>query len=99
MMSTNRVNILAGNVMIVSSQDSYSAAACNILAQDYLRFTGDINKTVQLRPLSSQAVVDGSWARIKKLFGAWVESGEEDKQLEELYRSRLVPSSMPDEEE
>lgn len=85
--------------MIVSSQDSYSAAACSILAQDYLQFTGDIKKTVQLRPFPSEAAANASWARIKKLFGAWIESGEEDRQLAGLYRSRLIPSSTPDEEE
>ena len=34
-------------------------------------------------------------SRMKALFGSWVENGDEDKQLEELYKSRLIPSSFP----
>ena len=54
--------------------------------------------TVQLQSLPSEAVNESACLHIKRLFGVWIESGDEDKQLEELYRSRLVPSSMPDED-
>ncbi|MBS3155490.1 hypothetical protein J4404_03255 [Candidatus Woesearchaeota archaeon] len=32
---------------------------------------------------------------LKKLFGSWKESGDEDKDLENLYKSRLIPSTQP----
>ncbi len=99
MMLNDRQDIFAGNVAIVQSQDCNSAAASGIAAQAFFEFTGDIRKTVQVRPLSTEPSSEGALVRIRKLFGAWVESGEEDQQLEELYRSRLLPSSMPDEEE
>jgi hypothetical protein len=51
-----------------------------------------------LQSLPSEAVNESACLHIKRLFGVWIESGDEDKQLEELYRSRLVPSSMPDED-
>jgi hypothetical protein len=54
--------------------------------------------TVQLQSLPSEAVNESACLHIKRLFGVWIESGDEDKQLEELYQSRLVPSSMLDED-
>jgi len=91
--------IFAGNVAIVESQDASSLVPFTITARDFFNFTGDTSKTVQLARFSSEAVEESPWIHIKSLFGAWVESGGEDKQLEELYQSRLIPSSMPDEDE
>ncbi|MDO9211497.1 MAG: hypothetical protein Q7V48_12245 [Deltaproteobacteria bacterium] len=48
---------------------------------------------------ANEAVNEDPWIHIRNLFGVWIESGDEDKQLEELSRSRLIPSSMPDEDE
>jgi hypothetical protein len=98
-MSKDRNDVYAGNVAIVQSQDSNSAATTAIAAQAYFGFTGDIRETVQVRPLSTEPFSEGARVRLKELFGAWVESGEEDQQLEEMYKCRLIPSSMADEEE
>jgi len=98
MLDENNVTF-ADNIAIVHSQDSNSLVPLTIVAQDFFRFTGDINKTVQIKGFSSEAVEESPWIHIKSLFGAWVETGDEDMQLEELYKSRLVPSSMPDEDE
>jgi hypothetical protein len=91
--------IFAENVAIVQSQDSNSLVLPTITVKDFLNFTGDARKTVQLQGLPSEAVDESPWPHIRSLFGAWVETGDEDMQLEELYKSRLVPSSMPDEDE
>lgn len=91
--------IYAENVAIVKSQDSNSLLPPTVAARDFFSFTGDINKTIQLMVFPSEAVKESPWLYIRNLFGAWVESGEEDRQLEELYRSRLIPSSMPIEDE
>ena len=98
-MFSEKAIIFAENVAIIQSQDSTSLVPLTIAAKDFFSFTGDINKTVQLEGLHSEAVEASPWLYVKNLFGAWVESGEEDKQLEELYQSRLIPSSMPDEDE
>ena len=91
--------IFAENVAIVQSQDSNSMLPPTIAAHDFFSFTGDTSKTVQLKVFPSEAIEESPWLYVKSLFGAWVESGDEDKQLENLYQSRLVPSSMPDEDE
>jgi hypothetical protein len=92
-------DILIENVAIVQSQDSNSLLPPTVAAHDFFNFMGDINKTVQLNVSQSEAVGESPWLHIRSLFGAWIESGDEDKQLEALYQSRLIPSSMPDEDE
>ena len=91
--------IIIENVAIVQSQDSNSLVPPTVAALDFFNFTGDINKTVQLNVSQSEAVGEGPWPYIRSLFGAWIESGNEDKQLEELYQARFTPSSMPNEDE
>lgn len=44
-----------------------------------------------------KAIEDNKESRMKALFGSWIESGDEGKQLEELYKSRLIPSSSSQE--
>ncbi len=91
--------IFIENVAIVQSQDSNSLVSPTVAALDFFNFTGDINKTVQLNISQSEAVGESPWPYIRNLFGAWIESGDEDKQLEELYKARFTPSSMPNEDE
>jgi hypothetical protein len=91
--------IFAENVAIVQSQDSTSLVPLTISITDFLNFAGDTRKTIQVHGLSSEAVNESLWLHIRNLYGAWIESGDEDKQIEELYQSRLIPSSMPDEDE
>lgn len=45
----------------------------------------------------SDAIADNKESRMKALFGSWIESGDEDMQVEELYKSRLTPSSLENE--
>jgi len=91
--------IFAENVAIVQSQDSSSLMPPTISAEDFFKFTGDTRYTIQIEGFPSEAVEEGPWLHIRSLFGAWVESGNEDKQLQDLYQSSLVPSSMPEEDE
>ncbi len=98
-MLDEKTAVIAYNVAIVQSQDSNSLIPPTITAQDFFSFTGDTSKTVQLEGFQSEAVEESSWLHIKSLFGCWVESGREDRQLEELYRARLIRSSIPDEDE
>jgi hypothetical protein len=56
--------------------------------------TPELYETISLEVVHSEAVVEDQIASIKLFFGSWFESGDEDKQLEELYRSRLIPSTL-----
>lgn len=87
--------IRVGNVMIVLSQDT--AIPTPVTYGEYLRFCGDPMGTVEL-PVAGREPEVFRWKQIKKLFGKWVKNEQEDQDLEELYRSRRVPSSGPEEE-
>ena len=50
--------------------------------------TMDLFGTVYLYPYEKKK-------ELKKLFGSWKESGDEDKNIEDLYDSRLIPSTQP----
>jgi hypothetical protein len=57
-----------------------------------------VTKTVSLPVAESRPISVTDEDGWKKLFGAWQHAGNEDQQLEEIYRSRLVPSTAPDDE-
>ena len=57
-----------------------------IPAKQFFEFTGDVTKTVQLEISQLETVQSPT---TDDLFGSWIESGDEDEQLEELYKSRL----------
>jgi len=96
-MLDDKTTIFADNVAIIQSQDSNSLAHFVITAQDFAAFTGDRTKTVIVDP--REAPESSRWASIRKLFGTWVEHGDEDKELEDLYLSRQIHSSQPDQDE
>lgn len=88
------------NVIIVENGASVLSDASNFLissmirAEDFLEFTGNVNGTVELE--AAEMPVPGEKAKLlKELFGSWIENGDEDKQLDELYQSRLTLSSSP----
>lgn len=76
-------NIIAGNVAIVDSQ-SECFQAINSSVQESIDYS---NETVSLPIVSSEAVLEDSTSIIL-LFGSWVECGDEDNKLDELYRQR-----------
>ena len=86
-------DIYAGSVVIVQSHDPNSLIHPAVLARFFFDSIGDTNQTVQIEGYSSDATQEISALYLRTLFGAWVESGFEDKQLDELYLSRLIPSS------
>ncbi len=87
----NENTLRAGNVVIILSSDANSARQPSIAPMT------TCTKTEALPVATSVSFEKTLSPDIKHLFGSWVESGDEDAQLEELYRSRLIPSSMPDE--
>lgn len=90
---SNKGVIMAGNVAIVQSQDSTCLDISGINPQEPENLIG----TVTLPAAPSRAIVDDQYTTVKLLFGSWVESGDEDKDLEELYKSRAVSSVKSDE--
>jgi len=90
---SNEDVLIVGNVAIVQTQDSSSFNYPAISDQLFNKFIGDIKETVSLAIASSKAIAEDESIDCKLLYGSWIESGNEDKQLEELYESRLIPSS------
>lgn len=99
MMSVERHDLVVGNVIIVPFEDTLAIQAATISMDDLLRFTGDMTETVQLPVAQTEADVDQLSAQMMRLFGAWSESGKEEKHVSDLYKSRLNPSSRPDDKE
>ncbi|MDD5132999.1 MAG: hypothetical protein PHD81_03300 [Candidatus Nanoarchaeia archaeon] len=50
--------------------------------------------SVSLRVAESRTIVP-SGTGIESLFGLWEESKDDEKNFKELYKSRLIPSSQP----
>jgi len=86
--------IFVENVALVLSNDSNSLNFPIISTKEFLDFSGDVNETVELETAESK-LLDEKTRSIMELFGSWVESGDEDRQLNELYRSRLAVSTSP----
>lgn len=84
-MSAAEENVVyVDNVALVQS---YDALDSHLLPpeKDFYDFTGDVSQTVALKVVESRIVESG----IESLFGCWIEAGNEDELLEELYKSRL----------
>lgn len=91
-MSDNTI-FIAENIAIVPAQSSVNLEPSMISTEELSGYHG----TVSLHVADSASIDETQFTSIKLLFGSWVESGDEDKHLEELYKSRLVPSTLPDE--
>ena len=89
--------IFADNVAIVQSEDFNSSLFHTISTNDFYKFTGDLTATIKINPGDREEVDLKN--RINHLFGTWVENGEEDRLLQNLFNSRMNQSSLPDEEE
>jgi len=96
-MFENKKVIYADNVAIVQAQDCNSPLFHTINTNDFFKFTGDVTGTIKIRP--REMAEKKNRDQLQHLFGAWVENGSEEKELEDLYKSRLFPSSISDQEE
>jgi len=90
---SNNIDFSTENIAIVQSQSS-DCTEPSTLNGDQLT---ELNWTISLPVVQSKALTEDQFIDTKFLFGSWVEDGEEDKLLEELYKSRLIPSTLPDE--
>lgn len=81
-MMLDEVVFVSDNIALVQYQDSIS-----------LEPPKELYETFELLVVQSKPIIDDQFTDIKLLFGSWVKSGDEDKQLEELYKSRLIPSA------
>ena len=93
-MAKGEVIELWGNAVLVECEDTTDWSTTETWMKK-LREINDPTEKVQLEEASEET----SWLRLRNLFGTWAESGGEDEDLDELYRSRLTPSSMPHDDE
>lgn len=91
MNSVNDLAITAGNVTIVPCHDSTFLAPPDIL-QVLRSFLGDERESLRIEAAPLSESKDDAMLR---LFGSWVETGNEDEILAEIYRSRHYPSTTP----
>lgn len=87
---TDNIIFISNNIAIDQSQSLTSLIPPTINVKDLLEFYG----TIFLPTAQSKPVIENPSTNIKSLFGAWVESGDEDSRLEEIYESRQVPSGV-----
>ena len=86
--------IIVENGALALYDESNSLVPSMIRIEDFFEFTGNVNETVEIEAVETLAFGEKPQL-IKELFGSWIESGDEDKQLDELYESRLAPSTSP----
>ena len=79
---------IMNNIAIVQSQGFSCELPPVITVNDLPEYYG----TVKLSVVDSKPLVEGEASGIELLFGSWIESGDEDAQLEELYLYRTIPS-------
>ena len=81
--------IVVENVGLVLSQDTSSLRSAFIPADEFYSFTGDITATVELPIAEVRPASECLPRNPTELYGSWLESGDEDRRLQELYDSRL----------
>ncbi|HCY19001.1 MAG TPA: hypothetical protein DHU69_04405 [Deltaproteobacteria bacterium] len=79
---------IMNNIAIVQSQGVFGELPPVITVNDLSEYYG----TVTLSVVDSMPVVEVESSVLELLFGSWIESGDEDAQLDALYRSRAIPS-------
>jgi len=79
---------IMNNIAIVQSQGVFGELPPVITVNDLSEYYG----TVTLSVVDSMPVVEVESSALELLFGSWIESGDEDAQLDALYRSRAIPS-------
>lgn len=93
MIMSNDIVLTAGNVTIVQSLGNVCLIPPTLTVQDLPKYYG----TLSLPVSRIETVVIEKFADIKSLFGSWIECGDEDQMLIDLYKSRLIPSAKLDE--
>lgn len=94
MMTKDQPIIFSENVVMVEYHETTSLSCLGVITT-----IGDPWETIRVEGLQSEAVEETPWAHIKNLFGAWTESGDEDKELDAIYKSRMIASSVPYDQE
>ncbi len=87
---SDSIIFVSKNVAIDQSQGSSCVRPLSISVQDLPEFY----ETVFLPVAQSRPIIEEQSINILSFFGSWVECGDEDKQLEEIYESRRIPSGL-----
>lgn len=87
-MKIEDVIFVTDNIAIVQTQGNVCSLPSTMSADELSAYYG----TVSLPIAESKPIIEDNTTSIKLLFGSWVESGTEDELMDQLYRSRLIPS-------
>ncbi|MCK5506341.1 MAG: hypothetical protein KAJ10_14350 [Thermodesulfovibrionia bacterium] len=52
---------------------------------------------IMTESFKERVIIENKTNKLKALFGSWVESGNEDKQIDEIFKSRQISSGLLDE--
>lgn len=88
MMLNDDIVIVSENIAIVRTKDNFCVTPTPMNIKDLPALYG----TVSLPVAQSVSVVAADIVNLKNVFGSWAVCGNEDEQLDELYKSRLIPS-------
>ena len=95
---SERDDRICGNVMLSTLEMEGRQPLAARRLEDIIAELGDMTGTISLPIASTRPVSLSPEEILKGLFGVWPETGTEEEDLQEIYRSRLVPSVKPDEE-
>lgn len=87
-MISDSILLVTKNIAVSQSQDSYCLMPTVTFPE-----TAELYGTFSLPVAKSRPLVEDQFTTIKLAFGSWLETGDEDAILEEIYKSRLTPSS------
>jgi hypothetical protein len=90
MSANSQLRIANNNVVIVQSPEPSSPPQATLRVADLKNYFG----TITIKRVESMPVVADEYASFRSLFGVWIERGDEDQQIKELYKSRLNPSAF-----
>ena len=93
MIMSDELVITVGNVTIVHSLGNECLIPPTLTVQDLPKYYG----TLSLPVSRIETAVMEKYSDVKSLFGSWIECGDEDQMLTNLYKSRLLPSAKLDE--
>lgn len=84
------------NVILNRSETDFCQNRYPVTQEELIAFTGAPVDSVSLQLIYSRPLSFNESKGWRALFGSWPEDGDENDALEEIYRSRSVPSGFPE---
>jgi hypothetical protein len=79
--------IMSNNVIVVESQSASGLQPPSLNSNELSEFYDTV-----FLPIANSKSISDEAINVKLNFGTWIESGDEEKQIVELYESRLISS-------